>query len=170
MSINDNDNDFKVLRSALKGMNKVDAPDYFEADLMRRIASEDIAGSSEKKSLRSFFFSKKFIPAASLVFTVVIVFSITLFNSNNNNPAFPQTNMLKSEIGKVLLVVAPENDKESVRKVKQKLSTGNSSGHISAVPGAIYSKNPVETKTLILTPGQKEQIKKLKESINKIVK
>ena len=70
---------FKNVINSLKELSKVNAPDYFEADLMRKIN----AGSFEtQKSFWSKFLTPStLIPSAVLAVTVIVILFMVNFNS-----------------------------------------------------------------------------------------
>ncbi len=78
MDLEKSDSQYKDVIENLKRLQKVSAPKYFEADLMRKINSEDF--KTEKVKSKSSFWNR-FVPSAALGVIAVIM----LFVLNNNN-------------------------------------------------------------------------------------
>lgn len=82
--VNKNDEKYKDVTSSLKGLQKVNAPTNFEANLMRRINSPE----PEKKEsfLERFLVPSRLIPATALAVSAVILLFVFNTNSNNEDP------------------------------------------------------------------------------------
>ena len=72
---------------ALKGLQQVNAPENFEADLQRRINSEKYKKEEKKSFWQNIFVPRKLIPSLGLVATAFVIFFVVETNSEEmDNP------------------------------------------------------------------------------------
>lgn len=155
---NDETNFDEVIKT-LRGLKQVEAPAYFEADLMRKINSDRFAAN--KKSF--FFFNMlaspiKFLPAAALSFAAVLIVLVLAYS-----PEKKETTPFSAQ---------PKIIKES------DLNSGNSIGRASANQAdqstnnsdSISNNSDEENTNLVykpifLTPSEKAKVKELKDKV-----
>ncbi len=85
METNDEENRYEQVIKSLKQLKKVNAPGYFEADLLRRINGEEY---KERKESHSGFFAPARIISSAVVFivAVIVVFMIETYPTKQVDP------------------------------------------------------------------------------------
>ena len=82
--VNNDDEKYKNVIDSLKGLQKVNAPANFDANLMRRINS--LEPEKKESFWERFFVPSKLIPATALAISAVILLFVLNANSNNEDP------------------------------------------------------------------------------------
>jgi len=114
--INDNDQEFESVRKVLKEIQQVKAPNYFEADLMRKINAGNFPEEASESWLSRILLPKRFIPSAALaVAAVLILFVFKPGSSEIENPFNTQPKIRKD------LVNAQLSSQEQVDKALQEM-------------------------------------------------
>lgn len=81
----DDEKKYEDVIRKLKNLSKVDAPDYFEADLKRRINAEET--SAKKSFWNKILNPSRLIPSAGLAAAAIIIFFVVNINSEEmDNP------------------------------------------------------------------------------------
>ena len=104
----------------LKGLQKVDAPENFEADLQRRINSEKFAKEGKKSFWQNIFVPAKLIPSLGLAAAAVVIFFVVETNSEEIDNPF----LIEPRIREDVFVVT---EFEDIEKKQEELSKQKSS-------------------------------------------
>ena len=93
--IQDDEKKYEDVINKLKDLKRIDAPDYFEADLKRKLAEE----TSEKKSFwDKLILPSRLIPSAGLATAAVILFFVININSEEMENPFLIEPKLREDI------------------------------------------------------------------------
>lgn len=114
---NDEKNYEDVIK-ALKGMQKVNAPENFEADLQRKINSEKYAKEEKKSFWQNIFVPSRLIPSLGLVATAVVIFFVVDTNSEEMDNPFLIEPRVREDVFVVTDYDEFEAKKEDVSKQK----------------------------------------------------
>ena len=109
---------YEDVLKALKGMQKVNAPENFEADLQRRINSEKYADEEKKSFWQNIFVPSKLIPSLGLVATAVVIFFVVDTNSEEMDNPFLIEPRVREDVFVVTDYDEFEARKEEVSKQK----------------------------------------------------
>ena len=103
---------------ALKGLQKVDAPANFEADLKRKINSEKYSKEEPKGLWQNIFKPSRLIPSLGLVVTAFVIFFVVESNSENMDNPFLMEPRVREDILVVTKYEDFEKKQEEVSKQK----------------------------------------------------
>ena len=103
---------------ALKGMQKVKAPENFEANLQRKINSEKYTKEEKKSFWQNIFVPSRLIPSLGLVATAVVIFFVVDTNSEEMDNPFLIEPRVREDIYVVTDYKEFEEKKEEVSKQK----------------------------------------------------
>jgi len=103
---------------ALKGMQKIDAPENFEADLQRKINSEKYKKEEKKSFWQNIFIPSRLIPSLGLVAAAIVIFFIVDTNSEEMDNPFLIEPRVREDIYVVTDYEEFEEKKEEVSKQK----------------------------------------------------
>jgi hypothetical protein len=109
---------YEYVIKALKGMQKVNAPENFEADLRRRINSKKYAKEDKKSFWQNIFIPSRLIPSLGLVATAVVIFFVVDTNSEEMDNPFLIEPRVREDIFVVTDYDEFEARKEEVSKQK----------------------------------------------------
>lgn len=87
MTLRDDEQKYKDVIGTLKGLQKVKAPANFEANLLRRINSENIDEKNPQSRWEKILTPSRWVPSAALaVSTVILLFILNIDNSDTEDP------------------------------------------------------------------------------------
>ncbi len=166
MAQNDDELQYEDLIKNLKGIKKIDAPEYFETDLMRKINSGKFG--LETSSWKKFLHPSRLIPSAALVVTtIVFLFTAKIYNGNGENPLMiaPQArndvtaystadNRIQSnDLRKSRSAESPDTD-ASMNSVDRNYSAANAN--------FIIPKSGLNFRMVNIVPSERLKVKELK--------
>jgi len=105
---------------ALKGLQEVNAPENFEADLQRKINSEKFSKEEKKSFWQNIFLPTRLIPSLGLVAAAVVIFFVVDTNSEEMDNPFLIEPRVREDIFVVTDYEEFESKKEEEEVSKQK--------------------------------------------------
>lgn len=103
---------------ALKGMQKINAPENFEAGLQRKINSEKFSKEEKKSFWQNIFLPTRLIPSLGLVAAAVVIFFVVDTNSEEMDNPFLIEPRVREDIFVVTDYEEFKDQKEEVSKQK----------------------------------------------------
>lgn len=177
---NEDDIKYSKLIKDLKQLKKVNAPEYFEANLMRKINSQDYKEKQPLSFWEKILIPSRFVPSASMaVAAVILLFFVNTGSDDLQNPllADPRVreDVISGNSGKMRSDVTIEKD-EQIKKEKlpftsdtneiNKPENDNSRIQTGAMfTGSKINKEGLNFRKINLSPEERKQLKKLKEKI-----
>jgi len=97
---------------ALKGLQEVNAPENFEADLQRKINSEKFSKEEKKSFWQNIFLPTRLIPSLGLVAAAVVIFFVVDTNSEEMDNPF----LIEPRVREDIFVVTDYEEFESKKE------------------------------------------------------
>lgn len=141
---------FKIVVDSLKNLKRIEAPDNFEADLIRKI---NISQAEKQKSLFDLIFSPvKLIPSAALIATAVIL----IFVVNNHSTEIEDPFSIEPRMREDILVskVPPTLSVESNDKLKKDTQLKTKTEKKSLSDSKLFEKTNSTTTSIITDNSQ----------------
>jgi hypothetical protein len=125
--IDEKDNQYDDIVKLLKGLQKIEAPNNFEANLMRKINAEEFAEEKTEGWLSRILVPKRFIPSAALaVAAVLILFVIKPGSTEIENPFNTQPRLRKDMITTSTQLSSEKKVDKELQKMIEQNKTGKS--------------------------------------------
>jgi hypothetical protein len=184
MTLKDDELKYKNVINTLKSLPKVNAPNNFETELMRRINSAPLGGVKEKQSFwERLFLPSRLVPAAALAVSAVILLFVLDINSDEiENPLLMEPKIREDVIRaeNISDVNLPDEDRISVEKEKSSAETNISEFRVQSPDTGLNENNRgfsyaidkrgLNFRQVNLTTEEKQRLNELKEHFLTLLK
>ena len=170
MDLNNDENLNNKIIKSLQQLKNIDAPDNFEADLMRKINS----GYQKQRKTgfwHEFLMPKKLIPTAALTAVLIVMYMLKFDTKSPENPLSVQPRIRED-------IVASNGSDSSIddilynRMKKDLIEDKNSSSQNGGIPtltGAVI-KEGLNFRQANITKSQRKEVVALKQKFESMVK
>lgn len=172
MENNDDEKKFNDVIGSLKNLAQVNAPENFEANLMRRINSENF--KEERIGFwREILMPSKLIPTAAVAALLVFMFIVKFNGTGANDPLTAQPRLREDVVASNSSIAAIDETVENQLK-KDATEIGRNSlsqnGKASGFLTRAEIKNGLNFRLANITKSQRQEVVELKQKFELMVK
>lgn len=173
--IDEKEKEYEGVIRILKSLQQVKTPPNFEADLMRRINSENFRKEEAQESwLERIFVPKRFIPSAALAIAAVVILFVLNLNPSESDDPFNTQPRVREDVMASTQFETEQKVGDELQKMEENRNSGKSldfdvnENNFSGF--YVINKSGLNFKQVNLTQGERREINRLKENIMRLMK